>query len=60
MSYERFFHILDTPEEPAKHLIVAFRGWPDANEAATESISYLIDQLHPKKIADLDPEEFFD
>ena len=60
MSYERFFHILDTPEEPAKHLIVAFRGWPDANEAATESISYLIDQLHTKKIADLDPEEFFD
>jgi len=60
LSYERFFHILDAPEEPAKHLIVAFRGWPDANEAATESISYLIEQLHTKKIADLDPEEFFD
>jgi proteasome assembly chaperone (PAC2) family protein len=60
LSYERFFHTFDTPEEPAKHLIVAFRGWPDANEAATESISYLIDQLSTKKVADLDPEDFFD
>ena len=60
MTYERFFHTLDTPEEPAKHLIVAFRGWPDANEAATESISYLINQLPTQKVADLDPEEFFD
>ncbi len=60
MSYERFFHIFDTPEESAKYLIVAFRGWPDANEAATESISYLIDQLPTKKVADIDPEDFFD
>lgn len=60
MTYERFFHTLDTPEEPAKHLIVAFRGWPDANEAATESISYLINHLPTRKVADIDPEEFFD
>ena len=41
-------------------LIIAFAGWPDAGESATNSIKYMMRQLKATKFADIDPEEFYD
>ena len=41
-------------------MVVAFAGWPDAAEAATKAIRYLVDNLPATKFAEIDPEEFYD
>lgn len=41
-------------------LILSFAGWSDAGAAATTAVRYLADQLMAKKIAAIDPEEFYD
>jgi len=42
------------------HLIMAFRGWPDANEGATEALRFFLRLFSARKLAELDPEEFYD
>ena len=54
------FTILETPKGKISHLLMAFRGWPDANEAATWAIKCLLKKLPSRKMAEMDPEEFFD
>lgn len=49
----------ETPAVELEHLIVAYGGWPDAAESATNTIKYLLRQLGAKKFAEIDPEEFF-
>jgi predicted ATP-grasp superfamily ATP-dependent carboligase len=41
-------------------LLLTFAGWSDAGASATTAVRYLIDQLMGKKIASIDPEEFYD
>jgi proteasome assembly chaperone (PAC2) family protein len=41
-------------------LIVAFRGWNDAGEAASFAATHLTRVWEAKKFASIDPEEFFD
>ena len=41
-------------------LIVAFAGWPDAAEAATRAIRYMVRRLPAKKFAEIESEEFYD
>ncbi|MGH2756263.1 MAG: proteasome assembly chaperone family protein, partial [Actinomycetota bacterium] len=41
-------------------LIVAFRGWNDAGEAATSAATHLGGQWSAQKIGSIDPEEFYD
>ena len=41
-------------------LVLSFAGWSDAGAAATTAVRYLVDQLMAKKIAGIDPEEFYD
>jgi proteasome assembly chaperone (PAC2) family protein len=41
-------------------MILAFRGWNDAGEAATFAASHLVRVWGAEKIASLDPEEFYD
>ena len=41
-------------------MITAFAGWPDAAEAATRAIRYLVRKLPARKFAEIDPEEFYD
>ena len=50
----------ETPDVKLPTMIVAFAGWPDAAEAATRAIRYMVRKLPAKKIAEIDPEEFFD
>lgn len=40
-------------------LIAAFAGWNDASEVATFSAQFLIDQWNMRKMAEIDPEEFY-
>ncbi|MDP1818633.1 MAG: PAC2 family protein [Acidimicrobiales bacterium] len=41
-------------------LIAAFEGWSDAGDAATTAARYLVDRWDTERIAEIDPEEFFD
>lgn len=41
-------------------LLLSFAGWSDAGAAATTAVRYLADQLLAKKVAVIDPEEFYD
>lgn len=47
------------PQIRPSTLIVAFAGWPDASQAATDAINFLIQGLPALKFAEIDPEEFF-
>jgi proteasome assembly chaperone (PAC2) family protein len=40
-------------------MIAAFAGWNDASEAATFAARFLVDQRGARKMADIDPEEFY-
>ena len=47
------------PARPAEQMLIAFRGWPDAGDAATAAVNYLLTALGAEKFAEIDPEEFF-
>jgi proteasome assembly chaperone (PAC2) family protein len=49
----------ENPPVPLEHLIIAYAGWPDAAESATNTVKYLLRRLGAKKFAEIDPEEFF-
>lgn len=50
----------EVPESPLPTMLVAFAGWPDAAEAATRAMRFLVRKLRAKKFAEIDPEEFYD
>ncbi|MFH1487025.1 MAG: PAC2 family protein [Chloroflexota bacterium] len=50
----------EVPELRNPYLLFAFRGWPDAAEAASGAVRYLIRKLEAKRFAEIDPEKFFD
>ena len=52
--------IHEPPEPKFPTMVVAFAGWPDAAEAATRAVRYLVRKLSAKKFAEIDPEEFYD
>ncbi|MDP2954129.1 MAG: PAC2 family protein [Chloroflexota bacterium] len=41
-------------------LVTAFAGWPDAGEAGTHALRYLIHKLSARRCATLQPEKFYD
>jgi len=49
-------------EEPALRrpvLIMAFAGWNDASEVATTAVRFLVSRWEAKKLAEIDPEDFY-
>lgn len=48
----------DTPRGPV--MVVSFQGWNDAGNAASAAVSYLGQTGERRKIAEIDPEHFFD
>ncbi len=48
------------PDAKLPTMITAFAGWPDAAEAATRAVRYLVRKLPARKFAEIDPEEFYD
>lgn len=58
-DFDDYLIVSDFPETPVERMVVAFRGWPDAGDAATATINYLLNTSGAVKFAEIDPEEFF-
>lgn len=50
----------EAPPSELPTMVVAFAGWPDAAEAASRAIRYMVRKLPAKRFATIDPEEFYD
>ena len=50
--------IHETPPNNLDRLLIAYAGWPDAAESATNTIKYLLRKLGARKFAEVDPESF--
>lgn len=50
----------DRPQLRRPVMIAAFEGWNDAGEAATGAVELLGERWEARRIASIDPEEFFD
>lgn len=55
-----YLQILETPQLRDPVLVAAFTGWNDASEVATFSARLLVQQWAAAKVAEIDPEEFYD
>jgi proteasome assembly chaperone (PAC2) family protein len=51
--------IEDRPELERPNVIIAFEGWNDAGQAATTALRFMIDAWGAKKLAHIDPEEYY-
>src|SRR5947208_16410439 len=49
----------DAVQLRAPHALVAFGGWVDAGSGGTGGVRHLIGNLKSRKIAEIDPEEFY-
>ncbi|MBI4202544.1 MAG: PAC2 family protein [Chloroflexi bacterium] len=54
-----YVHYTGDTEVQSPILLMAFAGWPDAAEGATAALKYLTRKLPAKKVASVDPEEFY-
>ena len=50
----------ERPDLRRPALVVAFKGWNDAGEAATAALDFLIESFEAIEFARIDPEEFYD
>ncbi|MYE54319.1 MAG: PAC2 family protein [Chloroflexi bacterium] len=50
----------EAPQAKMPTMLVAFAGWPDAAEAATRAMRFLVRKLRATKFAEIDPEDFYD
>jgi proteasome assembly chaperone (PAC2) family protein len=41
-------------------LVLAFKGWNDAGEAASAALGFLVESFEAREVARLDPEDFYD
>jgi proteasome assembly chaperone (PAC2) family protein len=58
-EFVRSFPDPEAPPLRQPHAILAFGGWVDAGSAGTGAVRHLIASLSPRKLADIDPEEFY-
>ncbi len=54
-----YLRILESPPLRDAVAIAAFGGWNDASEVATFAARYLVQYWNARKMAELDPEEFY-
>jgi len=52
-------NFLEEPTLRRPVLILSFAGWNDASEVASTSVKFLVTRWEAKKLADIDPEEFY-
>jgi hypothetical protein len=57
--HSAYLTVHETPDTKLDHMLIAYAGWPDAAESATNTIKYLLRKLQARKFAEIDPEEFF-
>ena len=58
-DFDDYLIVSEFPAQPVERMVVAFRGWPDAGDAATATLNYLLTTANAEKFAEIDPEEFF-
>ena len=58
-DFDDYLIASEFPENSVERMVVAFRGWPDAGDAATATLNYLLTTFNAEKFAEIDPEEFF-
>ncbi|MDG2112441.1 MAG: PAC2 family protein [Actinomycetota bacterium] len=51
---------LETPDVSNSVMIAAFTGWNDAGDAASEATRYLARRYEGRRVAEIDPELFYD
>jgi proteasome assembly chaperone (PAC2) family protein len=59
-SVDSLTWIGDAPQLRAPILVCAFRGWNDAAAAASNAVATLADSFDSERLAEVDPEEYFD
>jgi proteasome assembly chaperone (PAC2) family protein len=55
----RYAEDADALQLRAPHALVAFGGWVDAGSGGTGGVRHLISSLQTRKLAEIDPEEFY-
>ncbi len=60
MAELQHFSVLQMPKKRIPRLLMASGGWSDAAEAATTALRYFMGELPSRKMAEMDPEEFYD
>ena len=58
-TLEDYLIVSEYPQQTVDRMVIAFRGWPDAGDAATAALNYILTTLGAEKFAEIDPEEFF-
>ena len=53
-------HWVDRPDLRRPLFVIAFEGWNDAGDAATQALDYLAQEWRARRCATIDPEEFYD
>jgi proteasome assembly chaperone (PAC2) family protein len=53
-------HWVDRPELRRPLFVIAFEGWNDAGDAATQAVDYFAEEWRARRCATIDPEEFYD
>jgi proteasome assembly chaperone (PAC2) family protein len=53
-------HWVDRPELRRPLFVIAFEGWNDAGDAATQAVDYFAEEWQAHRCATIDPEEFYD
>lgn len=53
-------HWTERPEPASPVLVVAFGGWNDAGDAATGALDHLAEHWDARRLAEIDPEDFYD
>jgi proteasome assembly chaperone (PAC2) family protein len=53
-------HWVNRPELRRPLFVIAFEGWNDAGDAATQALDYFAEEWQARRCATIDPEEFYD
>jgi proteasome assembly chaperone (PAC2) family protein len=53
-------HWVDRPDLRRPLFVIAFEGWNDAGDAATQAVDYFVQEWRARRCATIDPEEFYD
>jgi proteasome assembly chaperone (PAC2) family protein len=53
-------HWVDRPDLRRPLFVIAFEGWNDAGDAATQAVDYFAQEWRARRCATIDPEEFYD
>ena len=53
------FRILDKPKLNKPRLLMGFSGWMDGGEVSTGTVKCLIEKVHARKFAEIDPRGFY-